>query len=94
MKEKQKKEDAEKKKKAKAEKEAAAAAAEEEEEPKTKVIKYLSGAKNVSVEVPNKGEKEPTTQREANELYGWDLKKWNKYKQYLDYMKGVESLRK
>jgi len=92
LKEKQKQEEAEKKKKAK--EEAKAAAAAEEEEPKTEKIKYMSGAKNVSVEVPKKGEKKPTTQKEANELYGWDLKKWQKYKEYIDHIKVAESLRK
>ena len=82
-------EEAEKKKKEEAE-----AKAKEAGEPKTEKIKYMSGGKTVSVEVPKKGEKEPTTQKEANELYGWNLKKWNKYTEYLEYEKTRQSLKK
>jgi hypothetical protein len=67
---------------------------EEAEELKTEKIQYQSGGKTVSVEVPKKGEKEPTTQKEANELYGWNQSKFDKYKEYIKYKAVRQSLMK
>ena len=88
LKQKEKEEQREEKKKK------AEAQAKVKEAGKTETIKYMSGAKNVSVEVPKKGEKEPTTQKEANLLYGWTQSKFDKYKAYLEYEKTRQLLKK